>query len=105
MASITLGIGTSFISGSDSALLYDTLLQLNRSKEYVKLEGRFYAIGNFAEAIAGVTGGLLAAQFTLLFPFYCQAVVSILGIIAAVTLIEPERTQTFSKHSNSSRVF
>ncbi len=100
LAAITLGIGTSFISGSDSALLYDTLLILSRTKEYVKLEGRFYAIGNFAEAIAGITGGYLAAQFSLIFPFYCQAAVSILGIVAAITLVEPERAETFSKHNN-----
>ncbi|MFK7906207.1 MAG: MFS transporter [Chitinophagales bacterium] len=100
VAAITLGIGTSFISGSDSALLYDTLLRLDRTSEYVKLEGKYYAVGNFAEAIAGVLGGLLAAQFSLVFPFYCQAVVSVIGIFAAISLVEPERTQVFSNKSN-----
>ena len=59
-----------------------------------------YAIGNFAEAIAGVLGGFLAAQFSLVFPFYCQAAVSIIGIIAAFSLVEPDRVDTFSAKNN-----
>ncbi|MEZ4885064.1 MAG: MFS transporter [Chitinophagales bacterium] len=100
LAAITLGIGTSFISGSDSALLYDTLQQLNRTTDYMRLEGKYYAIGNFAEAIAGITGGLLAAHFTLAFPFYCQTAISAIGIFAAMTLIEPERAKVFSANTN-----
>ena len=100
LAAIILGIGTSFISGSDSALLYDTLQELNRTKDYMRLEGKYYAVGNFAEAIAGITGGFLAAQFTLYFPFYCQTALSAIGILAAITLVEPQRAKVFSANSN-----
>ena len=47
LAQILLGIGQSFISGSDSALLYDTLISSKKTDNYDKIEGRSYGIGNF----------------------------------------------------------
>ena len=69
LAEIVLGFGQSLISGADSALLYDTLLQTNNEKSYAKHEGRMVSAGNFAEALAGVAGGLLAA-YSLRYPYY-----------------------------------
>jgi len=57
---IILGIGSSFISGADSALMYDSLAESKKEEEYTKVEGVAYGIGNFSEAIAGICGGLLA---------------------------------------------
>ncbi len=88
VAEITLGIGQSFISGSDSALLYDSLLKMKRQDEYVKLEGRVMSIGNFAETIAALIGGLLA-EISLRTPFIAQTFVACIAIPAAITLVEP----------------
>ena len=44
-------------------------------------------IGNFAEAVAGIFGGLLAA-YSLRYPFYAQAVIAFSGIPAAFALRE-----------------
>jgi len=57
---ITLGIGMSFISGSDSALLYDTLQAAKKEKDYLKIEGQLISAGNFAEAVAAPLGVLIA---------------------------------------------
>jgi MFS family permease len=54
IAQILVGFAGSLISGSDSALIYDTLLQTNNKDDYAKIEGRNYAIGNFSEATAGI---------------------------------------------------
>jgi MFS family permease len=88
IAEIVLGVGYSFVSGADSAMLYDTLLENNKEKEYVKQEGRITSAGNFAEATAGVIGGLLAS-ITLRTPFYFQFLVAAMAIPAAWKLIEP----------------
>ncbi len=84
---ILLGIGQSLISGADSALLYDTMLNNKREKEYLKYEGRMTMVGNFSEAGASVIGGLLAIS-ALKLPFYCQAGVAFIGIPAAFALKE-----------------
>ncbi len=89
VAEVVLGFGQSLISGADSALLYDTLKQHNREKEYMKHEGRMISAGNFAEALAGIAGGLLAA-ISLRYPYYFQSVIAFVAVPAAFTLVEPK---------------
>ena len=90
IAEIILGIGQSLISGADSAMLYDSLLVMGKADKYMKYEGRIISVGNFAEAIAGIFGGLLAT-ISLRTPYYAQTFVALIGIPAAILLIEPER--------------
>jgi len=89
IAEIVLGVGHSFVSGADSALLYDGLKADNKSESYIKQEGRITSAGNFAEAIAGVAGGFLAA-ISLRTPFYFQFAVAAIAIPASLTLVEPK---------------
>ena len=88
LAEIVLGIGHSFVSGADSAMLYDSLKSRQLEKEYIKEEGRITSIGNFAEAIAGVIGGLLAA-ISYRTPFYFQTIMAATAIPVALLLTEP----------------
>ena len=89
IAEICLGIGVSFISGSDSALLYDTLKDHNKENEFVKYDGRMVSAGNFAEAIGGILGGFLAS-ISIKLPVIIQVVVAFIAIPAAITLKETE---------------
>ena len=88
IAELVLGVGQSFISGSDSAILYDSLKRRGDENLYVKYEGRVLSTGNFAETIAAVAGGFLA-EISLRTPFYAQIFVAFLAIPAAFMLIEP----------------
>ena len=88
-ASTLVGIGSSLMSGSDSALLYDTLLETGDKKTYTKIEGRNYAIGNFSEATAGILGGFLAVS-SIYLPIYVQTGILFLSIPIALTLVEPK---------------
>lgn len=85
-----LALGASFVSGSDAALLYDTLVQLDRDREYQRIAGRLASISNFSEGIAGLVGGALAV-ISLRTPLYVQAVLTILVIPLVATLREPDR--------------
>lgn len=89
IAEIVLGIGHACVSGADSAMLFDSLKASGKTDRYIKDEGRITSAGNFAEALAGVLGGLLAA-ISLRTPFYFQFVVAAIAIPAAFTLIEPK---------------
>lgn len=88
-AEVILGIGYSFISGADSAMLYDSLKASNKSDQYIKIEGRITSIGNFSEAIAGIASGLLVA-ISLRTPFYFQFFVAAMAIPASFMLVEPK---------------
>jgi MFS family permease len=92
VAEIVLGVGFSFVSGADSALLYDSLKAEGRQNEYIKYEGSITSFGNFAEALAGIAGGLLAT-ISLRTPYFFQIFVAGIAIPAAFFLKEPHRMQ------------
>ena len=100
IAEMLLGIGGSLISGADSAILYDTLLEIKKEDEYTKIEGRTYAIGNFSEGIAGVLGGFLAMT-SINMPVYIQTIVMFLSIPIAMTLVEPKSSYKLAKSFSS----
>jgi MFS family permease len=88
LAEIALGIGHGFISGADSALLYDSLLEEKKEDQYLRQEGRISSAGNLAEAVAGISFTLMA--FAAMRPYYqIQTLITFLGFIAACFLIEP----------------
>ena len=100
IAEILLGIGGSLISGADSAIIYDTLIELDDEDSYTKIEGKNYAIGNFSEAIAGILGGFLALS-SIYLPIYIQTFVIMLSIPIAFSLVEPKRTFKIATSLNS----
>jgi len=104
IAELVLGIGESFVSGADSAMLYDTLAHTQKIEKYLKLEGRITAVGSFAETIASSIGGGLAVIIGLRAPFIAQAIVASIGIPAAILLIEPQR-EMISKKPSIAHVF
>ena len=87
IAEVLIGIGGSLMSGSDSAILYDTLLETDNKKAYTKIEGRSYAIGNFSEATAGILGGFLAVG-SIYLPIYVQTAILFLSIPIALSLVD-----------------
>lgn len=90
-AEIILGIGGSFISGADSAMLFDTLVVLRKKHRYLQFEGRITSIGNFGETIAAVCGGLIAVMLSYRAVYISQTVVAALAIPASLLLLEPPR--------------
>ena len=89
---IILGAGQSFISGSDSALLYDSLKSSGRENDYLKVEGQMISAGNFAEALAAPLGVFIALA-GLRTPFFFQAAVAFAAVPAALALVEPRRAK------------
>lgn len=88
-AELVLGVGHSFVSGADSAMLYDTLKASQKESEYIKQEGWITSAGNFSEAFAGVCGGLLAT-ISFRMPFYFQFAIASIAIPASFLLKEPK---------------
>jgi MFS family permease len=103
VAETLLGFGSSFISGTDSALLYDTLLQLDRTNDYKKVEARLASVCNFSEGTASIVGGLLAV-ISLRIPFYVETTLNLIVIPLAFSLIEPERPKSSAVEGNFKRI-
>jgi len=100
IAEIVLGIGQSFISGSDSALLYDSLNASKKEGQYLKQEGRLISIGNYAEAIAAPIGVMLAVS-SLRTPYFFQTLIAFAAVPAALSLWEPDRKRLSSGKTSS----
>lgn len=87
-ADIFLGIGQSLLSGADTALLYDSLVADKKEKNYLKVEGKITAIGNFSEAAAGIFVSVIV--FGLYRYYYAlQAILAGLAFVFALFLKEP----------------
>ena len=85
-----LAIGVSFISGADSALIYDSLLAAKEEMHYKKIEGRMLSLSGISEGLAGLAGGFLAA-INLRYPFYASVLLMLIALPIAISIIEPPR--------------
>ena len=87
-AEILTGLGGSLMSGTDSAIAYDTFLELNRTAEYRAWQGKAIAIMGLTEAICGLFGAWIA-ETNLVYPFYLQTGCIFLYLLLTFTLREP----------------
>jgi len=92
-AEILLGISLAFISGSDSALLYETLKQDGSEQNYARHEGRMSGFGQGGEALGAVFAGVFYAYAPVL-PFILQVGVWLLALILTRSMVEPARIIT-----------
>ncbi|MDJ0633751.1 MAG: MFS transporter [Xenococcaceae cyanobacterium MO_188.B29] len=89
IAEILSGVAGSLISGADTAIAYETLLQLGRESYYRSLEGRLVAVAGISEALCGIVGAAIA-EINLVYPFYLQTACLAIYFCLALTLIEPK---------------
>lgn len=88
LAEIQLGVSYAFISGADSALLYETLRCDGREEEYLRHDGRMTAWAQGGEAAGAIGAGVLYAWLPLL-PFLLQVAVWIVAWLICRRLREP----------------
>ena len=96
-AEALLGVGLSLVSGADSALLYESLLDLGDERTFARWSGRMVFWGQSAEGLAALSAGLLYAVSTRL-PFQIEVGVWIINLGIAAALTEPKRTRPPMSH-------
>jgi len=92
VAEILLGISLAFISGSDSALLFETLKQQKEEHLYARYDGRMSGFAQIGEAVGALSAGLLYATFPLL-PFLIQILVWIVALLITMSLREVTKSE------------
>lgn len=90
LAEITLGMSLSFISGSDSALLYETLRAQVEERSYARHQGRMHGFAQVGEAAGAVLAGVIYA-FEPRLPFVLQVAVWGAGLLVTRQLAETPR--------------
>lgn len=92
LAEAVLAFGASLRSGTDTALLWDTLEALGRRDEYAAIQGRVDLTTRIGTAAGSVAGGLLALIFLTL-PVWVNVSTGLLMVAVAASLAEPPRTR------------
>lgn len=90
VAQSIIGIGICLFNGTNSAILYESLMAEGREGEYRKREGRRGGIGLYSVAFASILGGFLYGVDHKL-PVVLSVLMMMLGVIVACRLDEPER--------------
>lgn len=99
IAELLLGASVSFVSGSDSALLYETLAAEGAEHLYTRCEGRMDGFSQTGEALGALFAGVMYASFPLL-PFMLQAGVWLAALSVTRTMREPPRETAIHAHTH-----
>ena len=102
MAEILFGIGMTFSSGADSAILYESLVKLEQKKEYQKIEGQAAFNVFIGHAVGSVLSSFLYTKNPYL-PFWISIANLIIAIIISFGFVDPYRTK--SEHNYLIHVF
>lgn len=90
LAEMILGIGFSFMSGADTALLYDSLKQHGKKREFKKIEGFTFFIAQLGSITGGLVGGFVA-QYSLRWTIYIEVMAILCALISTLFMTEPAR--------------
>lgn len=90
MIEVILWIWCSFVSWADSALLYDTLLELKKEKEYHKTESHFFSLSWYFHALGSVIWWFFA-KISIVFPFFVQIPFMFLLVPISLLIEEPRK--------------
>jgi hypothetical protein len=83
-------IGITFISGAELALLFDTLRELGREKDYPLYRGKLQAMVLGSIAVSSILGGVIG-EFNLAATFILTAAVMVVATLFVILLKEPPR--------------
>lgn len=97
-AELVMAFAFTFRSGSDSALLYDTLLELKQEDNFKKIKGRYLAAWNFAEWFWALLGWWLAT-FWFWIVTMSQIVLAALWLLISFFFVEPSREKYDVQHT------
>ncbi|WP_045521625.1 MFS transporter [Neobacillus niacini] len=99
------GISSACTSGALNALLYDSLVTVNKQRSFEKIVGRMNSIDFFGSLIAALSGSVLAKYFGFEFNYIVSAVSMFLVLIFTIQLKEPPRNNHQEKKENKQAVF
>lgn len=89
LTQIFVGLGRAFRSGTQEAIVYDTLKQLHQEKRYRSYLGFLQTLGIIALAITSILGGYLYTLDPKL-PFVLNGLAGLIAAFLSYFLIEPQ---------------
>lgn len=90
VAEVVLGVGLSLVSGTDAAMLYESLAEAGQEERFAVWTGRVRFFGQTAEGSAALVAGLLYA-ISPRAPFVLEIAIWGVGVAVAWSFVEPSR--------------
>lgn len=81
-------LGNSFTSGSEEALVYDTLKCAGKEDAFLKVSGRLNMLIEISQSIATVAGGILA-EHSYLWCYAACVIIALLSLVPVLLMTEP----------------
>jgi len=91
LALAVCGLGDTFRSGADQALLYDSCLATNQRERFRPLYANAVFIATIVMVISEIAGGWIAVNVSWELPFWLEIGFSAFGFIAVWQMLEPPR--------------
>lgn len=82
--------GTSLLSGSNEAILYDSLLKIGKEKKFSKVLAQQYSLFLLGIVISAPIGAMIAYYFSLQLVMILMVIPYLLGTLITLTLKEPK---------------
>jgi len=102
VAEIILGLAVSLSSGTDTSLIYDSLLAIDSKKAQIKILGKSIYFLTLGEGIASLLASLLMyLSFNVGELVFISAFMSWIPLLISLTLVEPPRTLLGNKHKEN----
>jgi MFS family permease len=98
MGAICEGMGKTFFSGNNSALLYETLKQAGRENDFSMISGKTDSMFQLALSISALLGSFLAIYFPLSTLFLLTLFPYSMALVISIFIVEPQI------HSNQDQV-
>jgi len=97
-AEILAAVGTSFISGTDSAFIHKTLSQMGRRDDFSAVMGRVVALQLTAQAVSGILGSIIG-NYSYRWTMYASLVTTVPSTFITFSLYEPRSSREASQKS------
>lgn len=99
-AEIVIALAISMRSGTDSALLFDTLRELDRDKQHKRYEGICHFLEKFGNASSAALCGVLMLS-SIYYPFYANILASFFLLPLALFIKEPRKSSQATENHES----
>jgi len=90
MGSILCGFAMSLYSGTEEALLYETIVELRKGNKYHEILGRFNSLYRISGSIAALLGAFLAYKYSYTFVVFLTLIPLLICFIISLFFVEPK---------------
>lgn len=102
---LIIGIGSSLVSGTVEALIFESLAEAKQSSKYKEIQGNIFSFARIGSLFSNILGAILAI-ISIRLPFHLTLITWTIWFLINLTLIEPEKHEMESeKWQHFKRIF